>query len=409
MSKILILGDAGVPTGFGQVTMNLGDRLVARGHDVSVLAVNWRGDYVDSPMKFYLPTQLVPSDLYGQSRFIELLGTLVPDALIIINDPAVVLSFMFSNQWDTDKVLWNGFPTSRGVYRPPILHYCPIDGVDSPRSWSILDQRVRRIAMTTFGRDTAIPDAQVAWHGVDRSIYRPQNRTKAKRLLGYDPDRFLVVRADKNSLRKDYPATWQALAPVMRKHADIDVHFHCLPRASDGYDLRAVMFNDEDIRERVNFSAGLTGYTGWPEEMVATLLAAADLVVSTSWGEGWGLLNGQALACGTPVVATDCSANTEVIGPAGILVSPRGYITTPMGQKQALPDIEGFSEAIETLYGDRKTRRQMGEAGVAHSRLFDWDATTDVFEAELAKALEVSNAVPVGVGPAEGDLVQVRT
>ncbi len=411
MARILMLADAGASTGFATVTQNIGDRLVRDyGHDVSVLAVNWRGDPVDSPMKFYLPTQLIPSDLYGQSRFVELLGRLVPDVIWILNDPAVVMNFMFANQWDAERVLWNGFPTSRGVFRPPIVHYCPIDGIESPGSWSILDQRVTRVAMTKFGRDTAMPEAPVVYHGVDHEVFKPMSKTEAKRLLGYDPDRFLIVRADKQSLRKDYPSLWQALRPVLRRHSDIDVHFHCQPKASDGYDMRAVMWNDEDIRERVSYSANLGGYVGWPDSQLAILLAAADLYVSTSWGEGFGLLNLEAMACGTPVIAQDCSANTEVVGPGGLLVKPKGYITAPMGQKQALPDVDGFTEAIETLYRDRKTRRQLGKAAVEHAAKFTWDYAAGAFSTiiEMLIAQGIARAQETKDPPAAANGSEVR-
>jgi glycosyltransferase involved in cell wall biosynthesis len=269
----------------------------------------------------------------------------------------------------------------------------PIDGYDSPRSWDILKGRVTRIAMSQFGQ-AAMPEASVVWHGIDTSVYKPMNKTEAKRILGYDPDRFLVLRVDKNSTRKDYPATWKALRPLLRKYPDIDVHFHCLPRASDGYDLRAVLYNDEDIRDRANFSPNLTGFIGWSDAQLAVLYAAADAFVSTSWGEGFGLGNLSAIACGTPVVATDCSAITEVVGPGGILVPPKDRITTPMGQEQCLPDIDGFTAAIERLYLSRKLRRDLASAGVAHAAQFSWDVAATKFD-ELIQA----SLMPVEVAP----------
>lgn len=398
--RLLILSDAGVPTGFGHVVDQIGNRLATKhGWEVSVLASNWRGDTVDSAMRFYLPTQLERQDIYGQSRFIELLGKIVPDAIFILNDPHVVLSWMFLSPWDQGKALWSGVTLGEQVYRPPIVHYCPVDGYDSPRSWNILDERVMRIAMSKFGRDTAIPGAPVVWHGVDSKIFHPADKSEVKRKLGYDPERFLIVRADKQSTRKDYPALWKALRPLLRKYDDIDVHWHCLPRAIDGYDMNAVRYNDEDIRDRVNFSPGLTGYTGWPEEMLATLLAAADLYVTTSWGEGFGLLPLQALACGTPVIATDCSAITEVVGPGGILVPPAGRITVPMGQEQCLPDIAGFTQAIEHLYLDRSKLRYYAERGLRHSEKFSWEVAAARMDTILraAVAAQQSEQAPTPV------------
>lgn len=388
----LFWGDAAVPTGFGTVTHNIGDRLIARGHDVAVLGINDRGDPWPTAIRRYRANMLDPMDLYGASRIVELLGRELPDVVVMVNDPAIVTTLLLDNKYDPEGVLFRGVQNGERRYRPPILAYLTADGENPPHVADLLLPRVMRIAMSHFGQRVAYPEAPVVWHGVDTSIYRPINRTQAKRTLGYDSDTFLVVRADKNSQRKDYAATYKALRPVLRAHKDVAVHFHCLPKASDGFDLRAVMWNDEDIRDRVNFSPGLTGYTGWPEQHLALLLAAADLYVSTSWGEGFGLNLLESLACGTPVIATDCSAITEVVGPGGILVPPGGVTTNPMGQDMALPDIDGFTAAIERFYRSHKLRRELGVAAAAHATKFSWDVATDRFEQSATDAIARNEA-----------------
>jgi glycosyltransferase involved in cell wall biosynthesis len=393
--RIMWWSDAACHSGFAQVTHNIGERLIRDfGHDVFTLGSNDRGDYWDTPLRRYPASLFDEKDRYGASRVIELLGKETPDVVVMVNDPTIVLSLLTNNRYDPDLVLWRGVSNGATSYKPPILAYLTRDGYDAPRSTEMLVNRVQRIAMSHFGQ-RSMPEAPVIWHGVDTNVYKPVNRTAAKRQLGYDPDTFLVVRSDKNSTRKDYPATYKALRPLMRKYPDIRVHFHCLPNTLDGYDLLATMWNDEDIRDRVNFSPGITGYTGWPEEHLALLLAAADLHVSTSWGEGFGLNLLQSLACGTPVVATDGSAVTEVVGPGGVLVPPAGRIGTPQGQEQLLPDIEGFTAAIERLYLDRKTRKQLGAAGVEHAARFSWDTAAEKFDALIRRAIES----PAGKGP----------
>jgi glycosyltransferase involved in cell wall biosynthesis len=387
--KILVVADMGVHSGFGTVTANVFDRLVVDyGHEVHTLAINWRGDHWDTPQRLYLPTQKMSSDLYGKSRYLELVGKLMPDAIMFINDPAVVRDSLLANPFDEDKALWRGITNGETTYRPPILAYMPIDGYDTPKSWDVLPDRVTRIAQSKFGRDTAMPEADVVWHGVDQDVFRPRDKKASKAALGFDPERFLILRVDKNSIRKDYPATWKALRPVLRRHKDIDVHFHCQPRSDDGYDLDAVRFNDEDIRDRVSFSQNLGGYTGWDEDHLAMLFSAADIFVSTSWGEGFGLNPLQALAAGTPVIATDCSAITEVVGDAGILVPPSIRISTPMGQNQCLPDIPAFTEAIERLYLGYGSRRKLREKAVIQATKFSWEVAAQKFDAIIRRAID---------------------
>lgn len=383
--RLLVIADAGIHSGFGTVTHAICERLVTQyGHDVHVLAVNWQGDHVDTPLKLYLPTQKERSDVYGESRYIELLGKLMPDALLFINDPAIVLSCLLDNRFDPDRVLWNGF----GPYKPPIIAYLPIDGYESPRRWDQLAERVIRVAMSRFGQ-RQMPEAPVIWHGVDSQVFRPLDKREAKQALGLDPDRFLVLRVDKNSMRKNYADTWAALRPVLRKYADIDVFFHTRPVTPDGVNLIAYIGNDEDIRDRLILppQGTLGGFVGWTQETLATLYAAADLFVSTSWGEGFGLTILEAMACGTPVVAQDCSSITEVVGPGGVLIQPQRRIAAPMGQMQCLPNVKQFSAAIERLYLDRGRLARLGEAATAHARTFSWDIAARRFNDVLVAAV----------------------
>ncbi len=390
MSKILVIADAGVHSGFATVTHSIFERLVAMGHDVHVIAANYRGDFWPTSLKLYVPTLDDPMDTMGMRRHLMLTGQVMPDAIVYVNDPKVVLNCLLANPWDEPRLLWRGITAEDGtVYKPPILAYLAIDGYDSPRQWDVLAERVTRIAMSRFGQ-AAMPGSELVHHGVDTSIYHPRDRAECKRALGLDPDRLLILRVDKNTWRKDYPSLWKALRPVLRRHPEIDVHWHCRPVSPDGFDLNAVRWNDEDVRDRVTMTADLAGFVGWPEERLAVLFSAADLFVSTAWGEGFGLNLLQAIASGVPVIAQDCSSIPEVVGPGGILVRPKGRISVPMGQEQCLPDVEKFTYWIEHLVNSPKQREALGRAGAEHAKSFSWDtaaqAFNDIIEREVAKA-----------------------
>jgi glycosyltransferase involved in cell wall biosynthesis len=389
--RILWISDGGSPTGFGTVTHAIGERLVSDyGHDVHVLASNYRGDHVDTNLKLYVPNFSEKNDIYGWNRHLELLGSIAPECVVFLNDPVIVVNSLLNNRWDSDKVFWRGLAQGEVSWRVPIVTYMPIDGYNIPKVWDILARRTARVAMSHFGQQT-MPEAPVIWHGVDTSIFHPRNKTESKRALGLDPDRFLILRVDKNSPRKNYADTWRALRPLLRKYTDIDVWFHCQINPIDGVNLMNLTYNDEDIRDRINYSPRVTGWTGWGIDELAMLYSAADLFVSTSWGEGFGLTLLEAMASGVPVVAQDCSAVTEVVGPGGVLVEPQRQITVPAGHDQMLPNVDAFTDAIEKLYLSRGARRALGEKAVAHASQFTWDEAArrmnDVIEREVARAL----------------------
>ena len=388
--KILWLGDAGSHTGFARVTHGIGERLVMMGHDLHVLAVNYDGDYWPTNMKLYVPTKLVPSDIYGQSRFVEMLATVEPDVVVMLNDPFVIAKFLWRNKWDEQKVLLR--------YRP-ILAYMPVDGTNQPTTWKILEKVTRPVLMSNFGR-TWLPDAPVVWHGADAEAFRPadeggyissggmevSSKRDAKRALGYDPDGFLVVRVDRNSRRKDFSSTFKALMPVMERHADIQVHFHCKPTGEDGVELPQLFSRaDPNIAERFFVPGDHNTRIGWPQSDLAILYNAADLFVSTSWGEGFGLTLAEALACGVPVVAQNVSSITEVVGPGGVLIEPLTTITVTSGEDQWLPDVPAFSDAIERLYLSPGERRKLGAAGRKHIEKFSWDEAARRFHLLLTE------------------------
>lgn len=391
MSKILWCADAGSHGGFASVTHAIGERLVRDyGHDIHVLAANFHGDHWPTNLKLYVANQKQEKDIVGMSRIVEMCAKVQPDAIVFVQDPKVVLNVLTANPWDTEAVLWRGMETEGGYrWKPPILGYLAIDGYNSPRSWDVLTQRVDRIAMSHHGR-MAMPEAPIIWHGVDTDVFYPRDKAESKRALGFDPKRFLVLRVDKNTWRKDYPATWRAMRPILRRHADIDLHLHCRRVASDGYDLDAVRWNDEDIRDRVTTTDNLGGYVGIDQERLATLYSAADLFVSTSWGEGFGLTLLEAMAVGTPVIAQDCSATSEVVGPGGILIKPAGRMHVPMGQEQCIPDVDRFTYWIEKLYEARAQRESLGRAAAEHARKFSWDEAARRFDAEIAASIERS-------------------
>jgi len=384
LAKVLWIGDAGCHTGFARVTHAIGERLVAKGHDISVLAANYKGDYWPTTLKLYVPTTRDPSDYYGRTRIIDMLA-LEPDVVLMLGDPWSDIQLLLENPYDKDRHLLR--------YRP-IIAYLPIDGTNSPPAWGLLSQMVKRVAITKFGQQ-AMPEAPVVYHGVETDVFHPvsvkqpvilstgvavTSKRECKEAFGFDPDGFLVLRVDTNSERKDYPATWKALLPVLRRHSDIQVHFHCVKgHGNNSHHLEALTDRDAETKSRFFFPDYVTLAKGWPQQDLVALINAADIFVSTSRGEGFGFTLAEAAACGVPVIAQNVSSIPEVVGPGGLLIEPQREITALSGQDLWLADVGAFSEAIEHLYSSRSTRRELGIAGRKHVEKFSWDFAADRF------------------------------
>jgi D-inositol-3-phosphate glycosyltransferase len=384
VSKILWIGDAGCNTGFAKVTHSIGERLIQQhGHDVHVLAINYDGDYFEGSLKLYRPNKIIPNDVYGQSRFVEMLNVVEPDIVIILNDPHIILKFLFLNTWDEDRIL---------LRHRPILAYMPVDGYHIPTPWNLIAETTHPVVMSKHGL-TAFPGADLIYHGVDADIFRPlsmgpkttssgivvESKRDAKRAFGYDPEGFLVLRVDRNDLRKDFSDSWKALVPVMKRHSNIQAHFHCTQR-DDGADLRYLLTREPGVEDRFFFPGDINTFHGWSKEDLSILYNAADLFISTSMGEGFGLTLAEAAASCVPIIAQDCSSITEVVGPGGILIPPGREFAVYNGTDMYLPDVEKFTAAIERLYASRGARHDLGEMGREHVvKSFSWDTAAQQF------------------------------
>jgi phosphatidylinositol alpha-mannosyltransferase len=98
------------------------------------------------------------------------------------------------------------------------------------------------------------------------------------------------------------------------------------------------------------------------ERFTEELLAAKALVAPSLGGESFGMVLTRALACATPVVASDISGYRDVM-------TPETSVAFPAGDQHAL------IAAVEALLADEPRRRAMGLAGRrAAEERYSWDA-----------------------------------
>jgi glycosyltransferase involved in cell wall biosynthesis len=126
------------------------------------------------------------------------------------------------------------------------------------------------------------------------------------------------------------------------------------------------------LAHRVDFVSALS------DDGVAELMASAELACVPSLYEGFSLPAVEAMASGTPLVASDVAALPEVVGRDG-----RCGVLVPPGDAAAL------SAAIEALLSDPQRRAAMGRAARARAvARFSWTATAaatvDVYREAIA-------------------------
>jgi len=119
-----------------------------------------------------------------------------------------------------------------------------------------------------------------------------------------------------------------------------------------GYEEIFARVQELGLDEQVRF----VGYV--PYEAAPLWYNAAALFVYPSLYEGFGLPPLEAMACGTPVVASNTSSLPEVLGEAALLVDPL--------------DVEALAEAMARALLQPALRERLRQAGLARAACFSW-------------------------------------
>lgn len=114
----------------------------------------------------------------------------------------------------------------------------------------------------------------------------------------------------------------------------------------------------ENLAQTLGVGDAIT-FLGWQPNPFA-LLKQADLFVLSSRFEGFGNVLVEAMACGLPVVSTDCPS-----GPREILKDGELGILVPVG------DVDALAHAITTLLSEPDSRAEYARRGKERAKEFD--------------------------------------
>jgi D-inositol-3-phosphate glycosyltransferase len=196
--------------------------------------------------------------------------------------------------------------------------------------------------------------------GVDPAVFYPQDRLQARRHLGLPPGVPILLFVGRLQPLKGIATLLRSAQLILRAHADMQVLI-----VGGGVDTNDP--NETQERQRLQELMAQLGLrrhvqfiTAQPQDVLAQYYAAADVLVMPSHYESFGMVVLEAMACGTPVVASRVGgmASTVLDGQTGFLA--------PVG------DAPAFAEAVQRVLATPSTWQAMSQAGHRRAQAFTW-------------------------------------
>lgn len=362
-------------TGGIKILFEHANQLVGRGHTVTIIypGVLFHGDhygienrsfkwqYIDVPLrrlKYWLFVDLLrktEADWFALDRRVILHRTPDLSARFIPEADIVIATANETADWV------NTYPASKGVK----VFFCqdyevwarPAEYVDKTLGFDMhlitIGSWQKKLFEETFNH----PVEAVIPNGVDTNHFSAKGRIYAQTPASdHKPVRILM-----NYHHLEYKGIPDGFAAIEMVKAT-------------GIPVQVVMFGvhprKKDISKDVEYHYRIS------EEELPTLYRSCDIFLWPTHREGFGLPPMEAMACGTPVVATDTGAVSDYIkdGSTGFMV--------PIKQPKAL------GEKLLVLAEDPKLREKMGKAASATMYNWGWPKQTDKLEHYLASLLK---------------------
>jgi glycogen synthase len=246
-----------------------------------------------------------------------------------------------------------------------------------------VSEETKRDVLSLF--DVKEERISVIHNGIDLSEYQAKEDPVTLRSLGVDPDRPYLLFVGRITRQK-------GIIHLVRAIRSMDPGFQIVlcAGAPDTPEIAA------EMQEAVSAARAHHQNIVWIEKMVSRpeaiiLYSGATVFVCPSIYEPFGIINLEAMACGTPVVASAVGGIKEVVvdGETGFLV--------PLNQMTESPfeatDPEAFSAdlaaKINLLMADPDLAARMGKAGrLRAEELFGWDAIARKTEGLYRKILK---------------------
>lgn len=343
-------------TGYGTQTAQVTQRMKEIGHNVAIFSnyglegsnSEWNSMPVYQRGAEHYSNDVVPAHMYDWTKR---------------NPKQPHILFTLYDVWVFKGEKWHDWNVASWV---------PIDHMPAPPDvlkW-LAKPSVTPIAMSEYGQamiESAGVESLYIPHAIE-SLFKPLKRHKGKTgrdYMGIDEDKFVVGMNAANKgvspNRKAFGENILAFSMFAQKHDDVVLYLHTDQLgALGGIKLEQLLKACGVPASKYKFVDPYTYRTGIEQETLATIYTAMDVLLATSYGEGFGVPTIEAQACGTPVIVSDFAASPELLGD-GWLVDGQPLWDAPQTSWFHMPSVPSIIDSLEQSYNRGRGRSKQAQ------------------------------------------------
>jgi len=360
-------------TGYGTQTKQVVKRLKRDGYDVAIAAnygleadvTYWESGH--GPVKIYprgheqWSNDVIPAHMFDWTQE-------APDAENLLITLFDVWVFRGPKWKDWNVASWT--PIDHTPPPPEVLNWNKQDFV-SP------------IAMSKFGKqmfDVAGIESIYIPHAIEK-VFQPTPSIKignsvitSRQLLNVDKDKFVVGMnaANKGVMpnRKAFGENLLAFSLFAKNKDDVILYIHTDPSGSlGGINLFELIQSAGIPKDKVVFADPYSLRSGVSEEVLACIYSGMNVLLATSYGEGFGIPTIEAQACGVPVIVSNFAASAELIGD-GWGINGQPLWDAPQRSWFNIPSVPEITHALQSAY---ERDRKPSEKAIEFAAQYDAD------------------------------------
>lgn len=187
----------------------------------------------------------------------------------------------------------------------------------------------------------------VIYYGIDHDVFKLRDKLKTRENLGLPKNKKIILNVGSEEPRKNVLTLFKALYKLNKSNPNV-----LLIRIGEKNRQVKALTDHLGLNNKIIYTGPM------PNRDVALFYSSADLYVSPSYYEGFGLTPLESMASGCPVICGDIAASREIIGDAGILVNPF--------------DVSALAGKMREVLINSALREALIKRGLKRAKMFTW-------------------------------------